>query len=169
MRKFLSKMMSKKRVRRREGDILKVQLTDGSHSYAQVSTEPLIVFFDGLFTEDLPIEQVPQLPILFRVWVHNHAIRSGVWPVVGSQPLSAENAREPFFYKQDAITGRLSLYHSTFAETGWERSASLSECADLECAAVWDAEHILERLSDHYAGRPNKWLELLKIDRRAFS
>lgn len=158
-----------RRIRRREGDILKVNLGDGRHAYAQVSYDPLIVFFEGTFTEDMSLSDAAQLPVLFRVWVHNDAIKKGFWPVLGNQPLTAENAAEPFFYKQDAISGAVSLYHSAFADMGYERPASVSECEGLECAAVWDPDHILDRLRDHYAGLPNRWLENMKIDRRAYS
>jgi hypothetical protein len=157
------------RVRRREGDVLKIALGDGRHSYAQVSGDPLVVFFEGAFTDDLPLSRVPHLPVLFRIWVHDDAIKKGVWPVIGNQPLTPENEAEPFFYKQDDMTGALSLYHSTFDQTGWERPSSATECAGLECAAVWDAEHVEDRLRDHYAARPNKWLQTLTIDRRALS
>jgi hypothetical protein len=158
-----------KRVRRREGDVLKIALGDGRHSYAQVSGDPLVVFFGGAFTDDLPLSRVPHLPVLFRIWVHDDAIKKAFWPVIGNQPLTTENAAEPFFYKQDAVTGALSLYHSNFADTGWERPASATECEGLECAAVWDPLHVEDRLRDHYNGRPNEWFESLKIHRQAFS
>lgn len=45
--------MAGKRARRRVGDILKIDLGDGVHSYAQVADEPLVVFLDGAFTEAL--------------------------------------------------------------------------------------------------------------------
>lgn len=156
-------------VRRREGDVLKIALGDGRHSYAQVSGDPLVVFFEGAFTDDLPLSRVPQLSVLFRIWVQDDAIKKGVWPVLGNEPLTPENAAEPFFYKQDDISGALSLYHSSFSDTGWERPSSATECEGLECAAVWDAEHVEGRLRDHYAGLPNQWLQALKIDRRALS
>jgi hypothetical protein len=159
----------RRRVRRRECDILKIDLEGERHSYAQVSYDPLLVFFDGAFTEDLPLNHVLQLPVMFRVWVHNDAIKKGIWPVVGKQPLADENSVEPFFYKQDAISGRLFVHHSMFAETGWARPASASECEGLECAAVWEPEGIVNRLCDYYAGRPNEALESMKIDRRAYS
>lgn len=153
-----------KRVRRREGDILRINLGDGRHSYAQVAPEPLIVFFDGAYTADRPMESVVRLPVLFRLWVMNHAMTRAAWPVIGHGALAPENAAEPFFYKQDAISGRLSLYHSTFASTNWERPASLTECQGLECAAVWEPEHVVDRLRDHFACRPNRWEESLKIN-----
>lgn len=92
-----------------------IDLGSGQHAYAQVAAEPLVIFFEGAFEEDIAIKRIPSLPIAFRLWVANHAITKGVWPVIGSRPLQPENAEEPFFYRQDAISGRLSLYHSDFA------------------------------------------------------
>jgi hypothetical protein len=161
--------MVSKRIRRRPGDVLKISLGDGRHSYAQVGDEPLIVFFDGAFTDEPSPDVVIGLPVLFRIWVHNDAVKRGLWPVIGNQPLAPENSAEPYFYKQDAVTGALSLYHSSFADTGWERAASATDCNGLECAAVWEPEHVEDRLRDHYAGQPNRWVESLRIDKRAFS
>jgi len=153
-----------KKVRRREGDLLAIDLGNGKRSYAQVATEPLIVFFDGDFANDLPAGEVGYLPVLFRLWVANHAVTHRRWPVVGREALAPENQEEPVFYKQDAVTGNLMLYHSSFAQTNWERPAILADCEGLECAAVWEPEHIEDRLRDHYAGRPNRWVESLRID-----
>lgn len=94
------------------------------HSYGQVADEPLVVLFDGAFAEALPPEQAIDLPVLFRIWVHNDAMKKGIWEVIGNLPLAPENAAEPYFYKQDTVTGTLSLYHSSFADNGWERPAS---------------------------------------------
>lgn len=156
-----------KRVRRKVGDIVRVDLGSGRHAYAQVAYEPLIIFFEGTFDEEMAVERIPSLPVAFRLWVSNHAITKGTWQVIGSGPLLPENAEEPFFYKQDAISGRLSLYHSAFAATDYERPASLEECQLLECAAVWEPEHVVDRLDDYAAHRPNRWAESLRIDATA--
>ena len=155
---------TKKRARRRVGDILKIDLGGNLHAYAQVATDPIIVFFDGVHEADVPFENVSTWPVAFRLAVMTYAVKSGVWPVVGFQPLSSANAVEPTFFKQDAISGRLYLHHSTFAETNWERPAQLSECQGLERAAVWDPGHVVDRLRDRHAGRPNSWAESMKID-----
>jgi hypothetical protein len=157
-------MKPPKNVRRREGDLLAIDLDDSRRSYAQVAAEPLIVFFKGCFANDLTPEEIDGLPVLCRLWVANHAITRGRWSVIGRTALAPENQKEPFFYKQDAITGHLALYHSSFASTGWERAASLAECEALECAAVWEPEHVEDRLRDHYEERPNKWAESLQIN-----
>lgn len=152
------------KVRRREGDLLKIDLGDGRQSYAQVAAEPLIVFFEGGSVDELAPEDLSRLPVLFRLWVVNHAVTHGRWPVIGRAALTPENREEPFFYKQDAITGKLTLYHSDFAAANWERTATLADCAGLEAAAVWEPEHVEDRLRDHLAARPNKWVESLRID-----
>jgi hypothetical protein len=156
--------MKSKRVRRRAGDILKINLGGGIHSYAQVAEEPLIVFFDEAGSEEVQLDRIIRLPALFRIWVHNDAVKKGIWPVIGNQQLAPKHAAEPYFYKQDAVTGRLSLYHSSFADTGWERPASATDCEGLECAAVWDAEHVEDRLRDHFAGQSNRWVDSIRID-----
>ncbi|MCJ8056564.1 immunity 26/phosphotriesterase HocA family protein [Shinella curvata] len=154
--------MASKRIRRRIGDILQIDLGDSQHCYAQVAGEPVIVFFDGIFTETISMEDIPRLPVAFRLAVSNYAVTRGVWPVIGSRPLTPENAEEPFFYKQDN-RDRLFLYHSSFAAQNYERPASLADCIGLECAAVWDPEHVVDRLRDHALGQPNRWVEILKI------
>lgn len=151
----------RKRVKWKAGDILRIDLEDGRYAYAQVAVEPLIIFFEGSFTSDVRNETVPHLPVAFRLWVFHRA--KGLWPVVGHASLTEENAQEPFFYKQDVISGRLSLHHSSFAATNYARPAILAECEGLECAAVWESDHVVDRLRDHFAGRSNKWADSLKI------
>jgi hypothetical protein len=144
-----------KRARRRQGDLLKIELGKGLRSYAQVGPHPIIIFFDGAFSQNLPNHEVLRLPVLFRIPVMHRAITSGDWPTIGRGELSPENATEPLFFKIDAITGQFFLYHSSFAATNYERPALASQCEGLECAAVWSAEHVLTRLQDHFAGRPD--------------
>jgi hypothetical protein len=71
---------------------------------------------------------------------------------------------QPWFFKEDPISHALSRYRGG---GGDEVPASAEQCEGLECAAVWEAEHVVERLSDHFAGRPNAWVESMKPRRRA--
>jgi len=89
----------------------------------------------------------------------NRAVTAGIWPVVGNIPLEDALLVDRLFSKQDDISGRLTTYRSG---TGEETPATLKECEGLEAAAVWDAEHIVDRLNDHFAGRANKWVESLR-------
>jgi hypothetical protein len=95
----------------------------------------------------------------------NHAVTRGRWQVIGSVPLSQEERSVPIrFFKQDALTGDLTIYWEG-PEPGevHEVPATREECMGLERAAVWEPEHVEDRLRDHFAGRPNKWLESLAL------
>jgi hypothetical protein len=69
------------------------------------------------------------------------------------------------FFKQDPISGELSIYWEEWRDGSWhEEPATLDECAELERAAVWDPVHVEGRLRDHFAGTPNTWAASLAID-----
>jgi len=148
------------------GNIVRIDLGANRHCYGQVAYNPLIVFFAGTYDDDVAIDRIPMLPVAFKLWVTKYALTKGIWRVLGHRGLTPENAAEPYFFKQDIFNGRLALYHSTFAASNCERPATLSECLGLECAAVWDPEHVVDRLRDLADGRPNKWVESLAVDQK---
>lgn len=152
----------KKRVKLLEGQVLYIDLNDGTHAYGRVLEEPLIAFYDKPYQGGQAplIEEVVALPIAFKIWVMNYAVTKGIWPVIGHVPLTPDLKKTPLFFKQDAMNGQLAIYQSIpeLAPT-YERPATYEECLGLEVAAVWDPEHVEERLRDHFAGRLNKWIK----------
>ena len=95
----------------------------------------------------------------FRIWVMKYAIGKKGWPLVGWLPVTGEESAEAWFFKKDRISGRITKYHG-FASA--EVPSTVSECAGLECAAVWAPVHVESRLADEFAGRPNAIVESLK-------
>ena len=88
-----------------------------------------------------------------------YAVTRGRWKRVGHKPISDAEARPPAKFIRDLLApGRYRIY-----EDGKMRKATRKECEGLEAAAVWDPEHVEDRLRDHYAGRPNKWVESLRL------
>jgi hypothetical protein len=153
------------KTRRREpGQIVRIDLGDGTHSFAHVLAEPLIAFYDKAYQGEEPApEVIAALPVAFTLMVMNHAITKCRWPVVGKvTPRSSINLTPPFC-KQDVITGVFSIYQE-LPELApfYERPAEIGECLGLETAAVWEPQHVEDRLRDHFAGRPNLWVESLK-------
>jgi hypothetical protein len=124
--------------------------------------EPLFAFFDYCVDAvAVPtINEITSKPILFRIWIMNHAVTRGRWSVIGHAPVPDKLLDSPWFFKEDPISGKLSL---TQLGAGDEIPATLAQCKALECAAVWDPEHVEDRLRDHFAGRPNKWVESLRV------
>ncbi|MGE3807421.1 MAG: immunity 26/phosphotriesterase HocA family protein [Gemmataceae bacterium] len=152
--------MLTKKLRRRVGDVIAIPLNDGMNGYGRVLREPLIAFYDFQCELHPPLEKIVSSPVAFVIFVMNHPITDGSWPVLGTAPLTAELGVEPLFFKKDPITGALAIYRDS---TGDERPATRDECAQLECAAVWDPEHVVSRLRDHFAGIPNKWVDSMRV------
>jgi hypothetical protein len=144
--------------RRTIGDIVKIPLGQGTHAYARVLAEATFAFYDSLATEELALERVVKMPILFFVAVMNHAIKTGRWPIVGHLPLEDGLRAPPKFIQDPLNLNSFSIY-----EHGQIRPASRSEVVGLERESVWEPEHVEDRLRDHYAGRKNKFVELEKL------
>jgi hypothetical protein len=147
------------RQRRIVGDVVRIDLGDGTHTYARVLAEASFAFYDARSRVDLSAEEVVGKPVLFIVAVMNHAVTRGRWPRVGHVALEEKLATPPPTFIQGAIDGRQFRIY----EKGTMRPATREECEGLERCAAWDPTHVEDRLLDHYAGRPNVWFESLKI------
>ena len=151
--------MATKTQRRTIGAVVSIALGDGTHCYAQVLPDADFAFFDVRAEADLKVDQIVSQPVLFRVAVMNYAVTSGRWKKVGKAPLAAELQDPIPKFIEDALDpSKFEIYVG-----GNIRPATRNECHGLERAAVWDPEHVEERLRDHYAHRPNRWLESLRI------
>jgi hypothetical protein len=150
--------MPKKRGRWRIGDIAEIDLGKGEHSYCWVLKSPLVAFFDLRTKRKREVPEIVMLPIAFKIWVMKYALTSAHWPVIGKINPPPGVLESPKFFRQDALSGELSIY-----KDGKETPATKAECRGLECAAVWDPEHVEDRLRDHFEGKPNRWVQSLRI------
>lgn len=154
-------MSRKRKIPRTAGDIVGIPLGNGQYAFAWVLSAPLMAFFDyrtdGQMTPDAA--ELANRTIAFRIWVVDHAVTAGRWTVVGHRNVPNDVAVAPWFYKQDPLSKALSM-----TQTGTEEvPASAEECSRLERAAVWEPEHVEDRLRDHFAGRPNKWVQSMTV------
>ena len=152
-------MNKKKRVRRRVGDVVSIDLGRGRHGFAVVLEDPLFGYFDySADKPDPPLAEIVARPIAFKVWTMGHDVVRGLWPVIGKTDIPAVTAEHPWFFKEDPLTGKLSKTR----DGAEELPVTEEEASSMERAAVWEPIHIVERLRDHFAGVPNKWAESLK-------
>jgi hypothetical protein len=140
------------------GNVAEIEIPGPFYCYGIVIASPLMGFFDIRSDKHLTCDLLSGKPLAFRVWVMKYAIGKNGWKIIGQLPLSDEMKDDPWFFKKDRISGKLTKYRHND-----ERPASKEECLGLECAAVWDPEHIVSRLDDHFESRPNKWAEAMKI------
>lgn len=146
------------------GAVLRVRLEDGTHTYARMlSHSPYLAVYDARRSDDdVDVEQIVRSPVLFVVAVSAAAYRSGRWERVGWVPLLAAAVVVPEFFLQDIFDPQQC---QVVDHLGRARAATPEECVGLERAAVWAAEHIEERVRDHYQNRPNAHLEAMKLRR----
>lgn len=153
------KSTKSKKQRRNIGDIVKIDLGKGYHSYGIVLNDPLMAFYDIRTKENLDINAISEIPVLFMVWVMNYAITDGDWEVIGNVPLGKFSGVNPAFFKKDIITKEYSIIYSNSSD---DMPASKEDCELLECAAVWNPEHIVDRINDKFDGKTNIWVESLR-------
>jgi hypothetical protein len=147
-----------KRKRARIGDVYQVPLGNGRFAYGVVLERPKIGFYDYCDEGLANIQQVTSNTIAFMIWVHDDAFRA--WSKVAHTEPSSKVLQPSKFVKQDPITGEL------FATiTGSEEIPvrSKEEASRMERAAVWEPEHVADRLRDHFDGRPNKWVGSMRL------
>lgn len=143
------------------GSIIQIHLGLDVVCYGQIVSKAEIAFFNNFGKEKSTgaISDICACPVLFVISVMNSAIKSGRWRVVGRQELSEELKRPRDYFIQDTINKKLSIYKS---DDGSIRPAEIVEIDGLECAAVWDAAHVEDRLRDFHMGQKNVWTERLK-------
>jgi len=150
--------MAKKKFKLNPGDIVQIKLEDGDFCYGRILEEPMVAFYDKKDGGNSTFGDVILAPILFKICVMNYAVTSGRWRILGTIPLEEELRMPVWFFNEDSISKEL------FLEMNFEMiPATREECEGLERSAVWDPEHVEDRLRDHFLGKPNKWVESLKL------
>jgi hypothetical protein len=139
---------------RKIGNVFAIPLGDGKYGYGRVLREPLMAFYDLRTSGIADLDEVLKSPIAFSVWVMHRALTGGAWRIIGNAPLEKSLLEEPLIFKEDPISRALSVYRGS---TGEEKPATREQCSQLERAAVWSQNHIVDRLFDHFSGRQCKW------------
>lgn len=140
------------------GDVYLIDLSDGLYAFGLVLNSPLVAFFKVTEDELSSPELVQDLPLLFKVWVESRAFSSKKWKKVGKVALRPELLSPTAFFMRDVVSGDLSI---TYDGTPGPK-VSLEDCSGLECAAVWSANHIEDRIRDELVGRPCIWVESIR-------
>ena len=150
-----------KRQRRTVGSIVKIDLEDNTHSYAIVLDKSSIATFQIKTKQDLTISDILKEKVLFIVAVYNHAITLGRWKIIGTAILDDRFKTLPLNFIQDSINPEnFEIYNPN---TGLISKATREQCLNLECAAVWEPEHVESRILDSFNNRENIWLRQLQI------
>ncbi|TGM26163.1 Imm26 family immunity protein [Leptospira levettii] len=147
-----------KKQRRTVGSIIKVPI-DNYYIYGLILHETDIVFFDSKNFENLSVNEIVELPILFRVAANSDAVLDGRWTKIGKIDLPEKfSVPVPRFIQNEINPDKFEIYLG-----GQIRPAKKEECKDLERCAVWSVRHIEDRIRDHYNNMPNVWVEQMRL------
>lgn len=141
------------------GGVYEIPLGDGLLGYTRVLMSPTMAFYDLMVMETPSIESIVTCPVIFKIFVMRNAVTSGRWQLKGVIPLEEELKEPTTFFKQDALRSDLFFLY----RDGQDIPVSKAQCQGLERAAVWSPEHVEDRLRDYFSGRPNRWVELLRL------
>lgn len=122
------------------GDVYAIPLPNGKYAFGRIFRDGCIAIYNhiGNYMEELPHTEEYQ----FIVGVYKDILKSGQWPIVDSRPFkNEEESWPPPMCTLDIISGEYSIYHK-----GNFKKSSKSECEKLEEAAVWEANHIIDRI-----------------------
>lgn len=133
-------------------------MTDGVFAYGRQLQGADVEFYDLFLRADevADLTTLPERRVLFQLYVMDYAFkRNGRWDLLDVVTLTDEEAsRVTRTWKCDPINGRLSIYWSDRAAKTWgEEPAAPAECIGLEQCAVWDPEHVEERLRAYLGGQ----------------
>jgi len=154
---------------REPGRVVQIPLGDGFVGWGRQLRSVRVEFYDR-FDAEADAEQVDSHEVVgsevaFTVAVMDRAFRrTSNWTLLEVITLSHQEETVVYrSFKQDPISGALSIYWEKPDGSWGEDRATRAQCAGLERSAVWDPEHVEDRLRDHWAGRPNKWTESLAL------
>lgn len=148
-----------RRQRERYGIIVEIPLPKGWHAYVVKLREGSYAFLDIRAKRRPGPEEFAAATALFTISVMRYAITAGGWTIVHKDPALADRVPQPKYFVEDALNpGRFEIY-----EKGTTRKAARREVRGLERLAAWEPEHVVDRLVDYFAGRPNKWVEMMRL------
>jgi hypothetical protein len=125
----------------RVGSVFEIPLPDGRFAYGRVYKDATVAIYHRLSdTSNNP--PIGERNFLFFVGMYERILRKGEWKVVGLDPFELEeDAWPPANSITDPIDGSCEIYHK-----GVTTPASQEACRNLEPAAVWDSNHIIDRI-----------------------
>ncbi|MBC9730896.1 hypothetical protein [Streptomyces sp. TRM68367] len=142
------------------GNVLKVSVAAGSSAYAlMLEKRPYIAFYAGGEGAGGDLPDLAKPPA-FIVAVAKSAYSGGRWGDVLGRVSKDSLPAIPQFFRQNVMDPSDCEIVEADGQT---RKASPADCVDLERSAVWSAEHIEKRLGDYFAGRPNAFVESMRV------
>ena len=148
-----------KRQRWSEGSLVRIELGDLGVAYGQMLQEPEYAFFAAA-SPTASLAEIVASPVLFRLWVSRRAHATGRWAKLGTAPIAPALTEPVLRFNQDPLDpSRILLGYDGVSG----RVSTAEECRGFERAAVWEPEHVEERLKSGRLGHESVWERHLSL------
>ena len=129
------------RIKVKPGDVFQIPLPDGRFAYGRVFKDASVGIYSTITDEPLH-PPTGSRAYLFIVGLYSDILEKGYWQVIDHDAFAPdESSWPPQYFVRDIISGDYQIYHR-----GEMRPAQPEEVEGLEEAAVYDREHIVERI-----------------------
>lgn len=145
------------------GNIIKIQLGENYFGFGRIVEGDFIEFYDVKLTRDElnnVSESLAKARVIFTLSVHKSWEKKENWEVTGSNTNNISPIPSQFM-QNIANPNDIKIVDSS----GNMRQASIDDITGLERLAVWEDNHVEDRLRDYFDNKPNVWVEQLKPKR----
>lgn len=145
------------------GNIIRIRIEEDAYGFGRVVEGGFIEFYDVKLSASQAQEldnRLSDARVLFTLSVHKSWKKNDNWEVVGNNPNLISGI--PYQFMQNLANPQdIQLIDPS----GNPHPATYEEVQGVERLAVWEDNHVEDRLRDHFAGKPNAWAEHLKPKR----
>lgn len=134
-------------VKFKEGDFFRIPLSNGRFAFGRVLKNSWGFYNYISNSGEVEISNLLDANYAFKIWVSEFALNKGIWEIFANAELNDSESQKEFFYKQDKINHKV-WKTLTGAE---EEPITTADCENLELAAVYDPEHVVERLEYYFS------------------
>ena len=123
------------------GDVFQIALPDGRFAYGRVYDDASVGIYSTITTQPYQ-PPVGSRDFLFTVAIYSDILENHQWPIINHDPFAPDESHwPPPYFVRDVIGGDYQIYHK-----GVLRPAEPQEIVGLEEAAVYEADHIVDRI-----------------------
>ncbi len=154
----------RKKIEAKPGDIIKIPLPDGTHTYARIFVDDSYAFYDCKTMEDITdFEIILKKPILFCAVVDIFAVKEGRWKIIGNKPLEGKltNFYPRYFMPAPTFDANLGFYevYKDEIEDAIKKDWVVGD-SKTQLGGINGREHIEPRIMAHYEGRKYPFNEI---------
>jgi immunity protein 26 of polymorphic toxin system len=143
------------------GAFVRVPIDETYHTYGRIINNLVYAFYDFKTESEIAdLDLIEKSNILFKLIIHRSAVTKGYWKIIGVKELP-EDLKVPVPFFRQAIGNHNDCWIVIDDDS---KKVDPAACVDLERLAVWEHDHVEQRLKDYYNGVRNDYTYALRLN-----